>query len=74
MIRSIAKIIVHGHTREEAIQKMQRALLELVTDGVETNQEFQLDLLADEGVLTGDYSTAYLQEEFLPKWLGTSGN
>ncbi|HCT95745.1 acetyl-CoA carboxylase biotin carboxylase subunit [Vagococcus sp.] len=70
----IAKIIVHGHTREEAIQKMQRALLELVTDGVETNQEFQLDLLADEGVLTGDYSTAYLQEEFLPKWLGTSGN
>ena len=41
----IAKIIVHGHTREEAIQKMQRALLELVTDGVETNQEFQLDLL-----------------------------
>lgn len=64
----IAKIITHGSTREEAILKMQRALYELVTDGVVTNQEFQMDLLNDPIVLAGHYDTSFLQETFLKEW------
>ena len=64
----IAKVIVHGETRFEALMKMQRALGELVTDGVVTNAEFQLDLISHPNVIAGDYSTAFLQEEFLPNW------
>lgn len=64
----IAKVIVHGDNRFEALMKMQRALSELVTDGVVTNAEFQLDLISHPKVIAGDYSTAFLQEEFLPNW------
>ncbi|KAF1302834.1 acetyl-CoA carboxylase biotin carboxylase subunit [Candidatus Enterococcus willemsii] len=64
----IAKVIVHGNTRFDALMKMQRALSELVTDGVVTNAEFQLDLISHPNVIAGDYSTAFLQEEFLPNW------
>lgn len=64
----IAKIIVHGENRFEALMKMQRALSELVTDGVVTNAEFQMDLISDPYVVAGDYDTAFLQEKFLPNW------
>ena len=65
----IAKVITHGKTREEAINKMHRSLVELVVEGVMTNQEFQMDLISDEQFKQGDYNTAFLQETFLPKWL-----
>lgn len=64
----IAKIIVCGDTRETAIGKMERALVELVTDGIVTNQEFQMDLITDESFVKGKYDTAFLQEKFLPNW------
>ncbi|WP_291291436.1 acetyl-CoA carboxylase biotin carboxylase subunit [Enterococcus sp.] len=64
----IAKVIVHGENRFEALMKMQRALAELVTDGVITNAEFQMDLIGHPKVIAGDYNTAFLQEEFLPNW------
>lgn len=64
----IAKIIVHGENRFESLMKMQRALSELVTDGVVTNAEFQMDLISDPYVIAGDYDTAFLQEKFLPNW------
>ena len=64
----IAKVIVHADTRFEALMKMQRALSEIVTDGVITNAEFQMDLISHPAVIAGDYSTAFLQEEFLPHW------
>lgn len=64
----IAKVIAYADTRFEALMKMQRALSELVTDGVVTNAEFQLDLISHPKVLSGDYNTAFLQEEFLPNW------
>ena len=37
----IAKVIVHGKNRIEAIRKMRRVLSELVIDGIDTNQELQ---------------------------------
>lgn len=64
----IAKVIVHGRNRFEALMKMQRALYELEIDGLVTNTDFQLDLIGDKGVVAGDYDTAYLMEEFLPQY------
>ena len=56
----IAKIIVHGENRFEALMKMQRALYELEIDGVVTNADFQLDLISDRSVIAGDYDTSFL--------------
>ena len=64
----IAKIIVHGENRFDALMKMQRALYELEIDGVLTNSEFQLDLISDPQVIAGDYDTAFLMEKFLPTY------
>ncbi|WP_449456034.1 acetyl-CoA carboxylase biotin carboxylase subunit [Streptococcus suis] len=64
----IAKVIVHGENRFEALMKMQRALYELEIDGVVTNTDFQLDLISDKRVVAGDYDIAYLMEEFLPRY------
>lgn len=60
----IAKVIVHAETRVEALAKMQRALSELVTDGLVTNQEFQLDLITHPEIIKGIYDTSFLQETF----------
>ena len=64
----IAKIIVYGENRFDALMKMQRALYELEIDGVLTNSEFQLDLISDSQVIAGDYDTAFLMEKFLPAY------
>ena len=64
----IAKIIVHGENRFEALMKMQRALYELEIDGVVTNADFQLDLISDRSVIAGDYDTSFLMETFLPAY------
>ena len=64
----IAKIIVHGENRFDALMKMQRALYELEIDGVLTNSEFQLDFISDSQVIAGDYDTAFLMEKFLPAY------
>ncbi|MCO4529823.1 acetyl-CoA carboxylase, biotincarboxylase subunit [Streptococcus infantarius subsp. infantarius] len=64
----IAKIIVHGENRFDALMKMQRALYELEIEGVTTNVEFQMDLICDEHVIAGDYDTSFLMEIFLPNY------
>lgn len=64
----IAKVIVHGENRFEALMKMQRALYELEIEGVTTNVDFQWELISDKRVVAGDYDTAYLMEEFLPNY------
>lgn len=67
----IAKVIVHGSTREEALLKMRRALHELSIEGVITNQFFQMDLLSHPNMIVGDYDTAFLQDLFLKDWVST---
>lgn len=64
----IAKIIVHGDNRFDALMKMQRALYELEIEGVVTNVDFQLDLISDGHVIAGDYDTSFLMETFLPAY------
>lgn len=53
----IGKLIVHAPTRARAMAKMRAALTELVVDGVETNADFQLDLLNNEDVMEGRLDT-----------------
>ncbi|WP_057490377.1 acetyl-CoA carboxylase biotin carboxylase subunit [Streptococcus orisasini] len=64
----IAKIIVHGENRFDALMKMQRALYEFEVNGVVTNAEFQLDLISNANVIAGDYDTSFLMETFLPAY------
>lgn len=58
----IAKLIVHAKTRDEAIMKMKRALAEFIVDGVDTNIDFQLDLIRNEFFEKGDYDNGFLNE------------
>lgn len=64
----LTKLIAHGKTREEAILRMKRMLFELVVEGVDTNQEFVEDLLDSPAFRRGDYTTAYVETEFLKDW------
>jgi len=52
----VAKVIVHGRDRAEAIARMQRALSELMIDGVKTTVPFHLKLLADPVFLAGEFT------------------
>ena len=47
----LAKVIVHGKDREEAIAKMKRALYEFVIEGVDTNIEYQNKILNNKNIL-----------------------
>lgn len=57
----LAKLIAYAPTRGEAIAKMKWALAEFVVEGVDTNIDFQLGILRDEGFAAGEYDTAYLE-------------
>lgn len=64
----LAKVIVHGATRREAIQKMKRALSELTIDGVRTNAGLSLLIMGEKNFVKGNYNTKYMEEhlgEFL---------
>lgn len=50
----LAKIIVHGENRQEAIRKMQSALGELVIEGITTNVDFLYDLVTSEDFSEGN--------------------
>ena len=56
----IAKLIVHAPTREEAIAKMKWALAEFIVEGVDTNIDFQLELIRDPVFEKGNYDIGYL--------------
>ena len=57
----IAKLIVHGKTREEAIARMKRALSEFVIEGVHTTIPFHLKLLEHEKFVEGNFNTKFLE-------------
>lgn len=59
----VAKLIVHGANRNEAIARMKRALSEFVIEGIETNIEFQKRILENESYVKGDFDTSFLQKE-----------
>jgi acetyl-CoA carboxylase biotin carboxylase subunit len=60
----IAKIVVHGDDREEALARLERALGEFQIEGPSTTVPLGLALLRDPEFRKGDYTTTYL-ESFL---------
>lgn len=60
----IAKVIVHGRTRQEAIDKMRSTLGELIIDGVTTNVDFQYEILDNEDFQAGEITTYFIPMHF----------
>lgn len=60
----IAKIIVHGKTREESIAKLKSAVAELVVDGITTNADFILKILENKNFQANNYDTSFIKKEF----------
>ena len=56
----ISKLIAHGANREEAIMKMKWALSEFIVEGVETNIDFQLELIKRPEFKNGCYDNGFL--------------
>ena len=51
----LGKLVVYAKTREETLRKLRAALCELVIEGIPTNIEEQLNIIADDRFLSGDY-------------------
>lgn len=58
----IAKLIVWGATREDAIARMKRALAEFAVEGVHTTIPFHLKLLSHNKFVQGDFDIKFLEE------------
>ncbi|MGL4798294.1 MAG: acetyl-CoA carboxylase biotin carboxylase subunit [Cellulosilyticaceae bacterium] len=58
----LAKVITYGETREEAVEIMRRALAEFVVEGIDTNIEFQYDLIHTEAFEKGCFDTSYIEK------------
>ena len=63
----IAKLIVHGRDRPEALARLSRALSELIVDGIDTTIPLFDALLQEKDLQTGDYNIHWLE-----KWLETN--
>jgi len=59
----IAKIITHGTTRTDAIQRMRRALASLSVQGIRTNQELLESVMLHADFVRGDVDTHFLERE-----------
>jgi propionyl-CoA carboxylase alpha chain len=60
----IAKLIVHGRTRNEAIVRMREALNAFVIRGISSNIPFQAALLAHPKFVAGDFNTGFIAENW----------
>lgn len=57
----IAKVITYGHTRDEAIERMKRALSEFYIEGISTTIPFHQKVLEHPIFLSGDFNTKFLE-------------
>ncbi|HVN43559.1 MAG TPA: acetyl/propionyl/methylcrotonyl-CoA carboxylase subunit alpha [Steroidobacteraceae bacterium] len=60
----IAKLIVHGADRNEAIRRMREALNAFVIRGISSNIPFQAALLAHPKFVAGDFNTGFIAEQY----------
>ena len=58
----IAKLIVLGKSRNEAIKKMKSALSEFIVDGIDTNVDFQMEIMNHPKYQSGDFSTDFIEQ------------
>lgn len=56
----IAKLIVHGRDRADAISKMRVALEQFVVEGIKTNIAFQLKVMGNEEFAKGNFDTGFI--------------
>ena len=56
----LGKLIVYAKTREETLRKLRAALCELVIEGISTNIEEQLSIVADDRFTFGDYDLTFM--------------
>ncbi|MBI1920908.1 MAG: acetyl-CoA carboxylase biotin carboxylase subunit [Geobacter sp.] len=61
----IAKLIVHGETREDAIRRMARALDEYLIEGIKTTISFHKRIMANKEFIEGDIDTGFLERVVL---------
>jgi acetyl-CoA carboxylase biotin carboxylase subunit len=57
----IAKLITTARTREEAIDKMKRALDEFVIEGIKTTIPFHRQLMDNPDFVAGNYTTKFME-------------
>jgi len=60
----IAKLIVHGANRQEAIEKMRSALNEFVIKGIHSTIPFQAALFQHPRFVAGEFNTGFIAEEY----------
>lgn len=60
----LLKLIVHGKDRQEAIEKMRSALGELIIEGIETNVDFQYEIVNHPAFLEGATDTGFIERYF----------
>jgi acetyl-CoA carboxylase biotin carboxylase subunit len=58
----IAKLIVHGKDRAEAIMKMKRALDEFIIEGIKTTIPFHKKVMNDPDFISGNFNTTFIQK------------
>lgn len=62
----LAKLIVFDKDREHAIKKLNSAIGEFIVEGVDTNIDFQYELINDDNFIRGNYDTSFI-EKFIEK-------
>ena len=60
----LLKLIVHGKTREEAIAKMRSALGEIVIEGVDTNIDFNYEIINNPYFIDAYIDTSFIEKQF----------
>lgn len=60
----IAKLIVKGRTREDAVKRMRRCLDEFIVEGVPTTVPFHQEIFQHPDFLAGDYDNTFLETKF----------
>lgn len=60
----LLKLIVHGKDRLEAIEKMRSALGELIIEGIETNSDFQYEIISHPAFMEGATDTGFIERYF----------
>jgi acetyl-CoA carboxylase biotin carboxylase subunit len=69
----IAKIIVHGRDRQEAIARMRRTLEMTVIEGIKTSIPLHLKILAEPDFVAGRLSTSFMERYMTEKKTGHPG-
>lgn len=68
----IAKLVVHGKDRTEAIEKMLRAIRDYKIVGVETTLDFCTFVLNHKAFISGNFDTGFIKNFFTPELLNQS--